>query len=519
MRLLQRVLGPAAVWVGAGCLAAACGSDSTCDDTRSCAGPKSEGGAGDAGSDAPTACEKNEDCENGLRCDGEATCVEHVCAPGTAVGCDNPDTVHCSATCVEPSGECEITANDLDFDEHLDPLCTDATVTSTLPVDDCDDALATVYPGADELCDGLDNDCDDKIDLDDGLELGGTTGDFVVSTAIARYPSIAGSAASQNYGVVWQDGRFSGGDEILFALMDGKGAKLGTDLRVSNAAGASTRPRIAWGNDSYGIVWADARDADLNLYFARLDQAGKVATTETPLTFGDGVANDIPDIISISDGWIVVFQELPQTVYGIRLALDGAVVTPKTILGVQSAKNQVPRLAALGNDFGLAWEALDGEYQIEFLRSDFGFNTSGQKAVSPLSAGMGDIAAETAGGNYRVLFSESSGLGYSEVDAAGAIVCGPVGIGGSGSIAPGGLVALAERSAFLAGTSSGEILFGIVPAGCGSAKLVPIDTVTSPSLTPHIGSVASGEAGVALVWEDAVNKKIRRRAMGPHLCD
>ena len=32
---------------------------------------------------------------------------------------------------------------------------------------DCDDTERTVYPGADEICDLLDNDCDDQIDADD----------------------------------------------------------------------------------------------------------------------------------------------------------------------------------------------------------------------------------------------------------------------------------------------------------------------------------------------------------------
>ncbi len=31
---------------------------------------------------------------------------------------------------------------------------------------DCDDWNTTVYPGADEICDGLDNDCDERIDMD-----------------------------------------------------------------------------------------------------------------------------------------------------------------------------------------------------------------------------------------------------------------------------------------------------------------------------------------------------------------
>jgi hypothetical protein len=32
---------------------------------------------------------------------------------------------------------------------------------------DCDDSEATVYPGADELCDGLDNDCDTVVPVDE----------------------------------------------------------------------------------------------------------------------------------------------------------------------------------------------------------------------------------------------------------------------------------------------------------------------------------------------------------------
>ena len=30
--------------------------------------------------------------------------------------------------------------------------------------EDCDDKNATVFPGASEICDGLDNDCNDEID-------------------------------------------------------------------------------------------------------------------------------------------------------------------------------------------------------------------------------------------------------------------------------------------------------------------------------------------------------------------
>jgi hypothetical protein len=49
-----------------------------------------------------------------------------------------------------------VTSSDLD--------CTDpGEADSTVPVGDCDDTRANVYPGATEICDGLDNDCDGVI--------------------------------------------------------------------------------------------------------------------------------------------------------------------------------------------------------------------------------------------------------------------------------------------------------------------------------------------------------------------
>lgn len=55
--------------------------------------------------------------------------------------------------------------NDVDGDGHTDVNCGG---------DDCDDSLATVYPGAEEICDGHDNDCDGEklpteLDVDNDL--------------------------------------------------------------------------------------------------------------------------------------------------------------------------------------------------------------------------------------------------------------------------------------------------------------------------------------------------------------
>ncbi len=56
----------------------------------------------------------------------------------------------------------EVDDKDLDNDGHIDEYC--VNYPGTLPIDDCDDLESTVYGGAYELPDGLDNDCDGEID-------------------------------------------------------------------------------------------------------------------------------------------------------------------------------------------------------------------------------------------------------------------------------------------------------------------------------------------------------------------
>ncbi|MEQ1567691.1 MAG: MopE-related protein [Myxococcota bacterium] len=80
---------------------------------------------------------------------------------------------------------------DLDFDEHVDEACT--AYPGLLPVDDCDDTHGTVFPGAAEQGDDLDNDCDGEID--DGLSEYDNDGDCFC-TAASCTGSINGDCAT-----------------------------------------------------------------------------------------------------------------------------------------------------------------------------------------------------------------------------------------------------------------------------------------------------------------------------------
>ncbi|MCA9577930.1 MAG: hypothetical protein KC668_20990 [Myxococcales bacterium] len=78
---------------------------------------------------------------------------------------DADDTVRPGAqeVCDGVDNNCDgLFERDLDNDGHLDPtsVCADGPA----PRDDCNDFSATTYAGAPELCDRIDNDCDGRID-------------------------------------------------------------------------------------------------------------------------------------------------------------------------------------------------------------------------------------------------------------------------------------------------------------------------------------------------------------------
>jgi hypothetical protein len=119
-------------------------------------------------------------------------------------GAELPDTVDNDCDGVKDEGT---TAYDDDGDcaceispctASVEPTCT------TLQGDDCDDADAAIFPGATELCDSIDNDCDGTADPTTSADAGtwyrdadgDTYGDLAVTTAACALP--AGYAANSS---------------------------------------------------------------------------------------------------------------------------------------------------------------------------------------------------------------------------------------------------------------------------------------------------------------------------------
>ncbi len=185
-----------------------------CDDTEATVYPG-----------APELCDGLDNDCNGSVDDSITTTTFYADADGDGLGDPNDSVEDCSLPtgyvnndrdCNDTDaaiGEATIFYADADGDGYGEAS---STITACTPptgyvaqAGDCDDTEATVYPGAPELCDGLDNDCNGQAD--EGLNCGSTSTAFWLeaecATVGSAWTSVTNAGASNgSYVVLLQGG-------------------------------------------------------------------------------------------------------------------------------------------------------------------------------------------------------------------------------------------------------------------------------------------------------------------------
>ncbi len=315
-------MGGAATGGGATGGAATGGSATGGSATGGSGGGGAMGGTGGESTEPAPDCVTPADCPEADTCEKAPTCEDGVCVRGGSE-CGDFDADNCA--CVESGNGCVVQGADKDDDGATSALC------EVDPGDDCDDSLATVHPGAGEVCDGLDNDCDGLLEIDEGL---------LPFTRRVQTPApiaaLSWSPVAEGYGVAWQTTvNTTGGAvyDLSFGIVKTDGSFTETVPMVmrgsASTSATSSATSVAFGDGEFGVARIYGQGADnAILRFRRLAAtgtaaAGPVVTIDTSATSPQG----LQVFSTVAGEWFIMYRlaYLGDTV--VTRLVDDAVVS------------------------------------------------------------------------------------------------------------------------------------------------------------------------------------------------
>lgn len=489
------------------------------------------GGAGAGGAGAT--CSSDDECDNGTACDGEERCEDDVCVRGPdpcAVLAEDGCTIECEE--LDGHASCVKVPLDEDSDGHVasDNTC---SATSDQPRDDCDDSDPNTHAGADEICDGNDNNCNGLNDFSEGFPLAGEFRTLFMASADetgGNNPATCWNEALGKWGVVWGTSK-----RLIFSSLHPDGTHAGeSQPLVDDDTNHDYRASCTWTGTTLAVVWGTQTGASARSFtFARFSADANSSPTPidvvpVPVTTSNLEA---PTLVHADGGGWLLHSTISATAMGHRFSDKGAFLAPAANLGSTDWVNGASRIgdravavwyASFYEDDawvggGFQWAAWSGPNMENVVPPTPLWESSldvqgGTARVGPLSDGALFIVRPRAGDVHVMRLKHD-----------GSVVCGPVAITSSGMPAgsDGEIYATGnETSAFFLARKTGEgpqvaplpldCDVNSVLSGQASVELADYGNVVSTAL-------ASGSRGHLAVINDA--GILKARAFGSAYCD
>jgi hypothetical protein len=167
-------------------------------------------------------------------------------------------------------------------------------------------------------------------------------------------PSLAWTGSE--FGLAWEDARDESRGEIYFARLDAQGNKIGSDVRVTDAADHSTDPSLVWTGSLFGLAWRDNRDSHPEIYFARLDPSGNEIGVDVRVT--DSQASFKPSLRWTGAEYGLIFhRDNTNDIFFTRLDASGISGGSEVQVTHSFGDPWDSSLVWSGSEFAVVWQA------------------------------------------------------------------------------------------------------------------------------------------------------------------
>jgi putative metal-binding protein len=343
--------------------------------------------------EGPPECTRDQDCDGAGDLCLPVRCIRGTCQDVAPLDCDDKDP--CTRDVCDPTtGACSHpdATVDLDRDGHRAPLPGKLAGEPGACGDDCDDRNAAALPGGNEICDGVDNDCNGVVD--DGASLTPSGEAVLVSE---------GAAGAEPTSLAFTNGNYLGAfnaeiekrNSILLVSLTRTGSRASPPSQLGALPADVTGGSLSWIGDRLGIVWSDRREArggilNFEVYFNLLNPDRSKRMADLRLSHADGFSLGATVVFTGLE-FVVFWQDDGKNDFSIdeiraqRVDRDGALVGEDVKLANEGPETQTAPVAAAGRrSLGVAWvrgNAAEPSHRVVFAPFDFELRRLGPTAV------------------------------------------------------------------------------------------------------------------------------------------